>query len=245
MAGHSHWANIQRTKSKMDAKRGKIFSKWAKLIMNAARNGGADPAMNLPLRYAIDGARADNMPKDSIERAVKKGAGELDGVAFEEVTYEAYGPNGVALIIEALTDNRNRTAPDLRHILDRRGGSLGSTGSVLFQFDRKAAFAVKRTGPAADEDEFMLFALELGAEDVTTEEEEILGVTAEPAMFMEIKGALEEGGYELADAAIRYIPQNQVEVSGDDCQKILDLVDALEDNDDVQSVHHNADFLDN
>ncbi|MBC8328998.1 MAG: YebC/PmpR family DNA-binding transcriptional regulator [Planctomycetes bacterium] len=243
MAGHSHWANIQRTKSKMDAKRGKVFSKWAKLIMNAARNGGADTDMNLSLRYAIERARADNMPKDSIERAVKKGAGELDGVHFEEVTYEAYGPGGVAIVIEALTDNRNRTAPDMRHILDRRGGSLGTTGTVLWMFERKAAFAVKRAGPAADEDEFMLFALELGADDVTTDEEEILGVTADMGLFMEIKTALEEGGYETVDAAIRYIPKTSVGVDAATGQKILDLMDALEDNDDVQGVHNNADFL--
>ncbi|RMH01192.1 MAG: YebC/PmpR family DNA-binding transcriptional regulator [Planctomycetota bacterium] len=244
MAGHSHWANIQRTKSKEDAKRGKIFSKWAKLIMNAARNGGPDPDMNLPLRYAIERARADNMPKDSIERAIKKGAGELDGVRLEEVTYEAYGPNGVALVIEALTDNRNRTAPDLRHILDRRGGSLGNSGSVLWMFERKAEFAVKRTGPAADEDEFMLAALEYGADDVVTDDDEVIGVTAEPGRFIEIKKALEEAGCELADAAIRYVPQNEVDLDAEATRKVIDLIEALEDNDDVQAVHHNANFAD-
>lgn len=244
MAGHSHWANIQRTKSRVDAKRGKIFSKWAKLIMNAARHGGADPDMNLSLRYAIDRARADNMPKDSIERAVKKGAGELEGVNFEEITYEAYGPGGVALIIEALTDNRNRTAPDLRHILDRRGGSLGSTGTVLWMFERKADFAVHRRGPAADEDGFLMLALDHGAEDVATDDAEVIGVTAEPAAFLELKSALEAAGCELADAAIRYLAKNTVEVDAEGGRKLLELIEALEDHEDIQGVSHNADFTD-
>lgn len=238
MAGHSHWANIQRTKSKMDAKRGKIFSKWAKLIMSAARNGGGDPDMNLPLRYAIERARADNMPKDSIDRAIKKGTGESGGAQFEEVIYEGYGPGGVALLIEALTDNRNRTAPDLRYILDRKGGNLGANGSVAWIFDRKAAFAVKREG--VEEDDLLEFALEAGAEDVMTDEEDIFGVVAEPGQFIEMKAAFEEKGYELADAALRYIPKNTVELSESDSKKLLDLIDSLEDNEDVQGVHNNA-----
>lgn len=240
MSGHSHWANIQRRKSAVDAKRGKIFSKWAKLITTAARNGGDDLDMNLPLRYAVERSRSDNMPKDSIERAIKKGIGELGGAAFEEVIYEAYGPNGVAIIIEALTDNRHRTAPDLRYILDRRGGSLSNSGSVLWMFDRKATFAVKREG--VDVDELMMTALDADAEDVTTEEQEILGVTAEPVNFIGLKTALEDAGYELVDSAIRYIPNNSVAVDETAFGKINDLMDAIEDNDDVQDVHHNAEL---
>ncbi len=241
MAGHSHWANIQRKKSVVDAKRGKIFSKWAKLITNAARVGGGDLDMNLSLRYAVERARADNMPKDSIERAIKKGTGELGGAALEEVIYEAYGPGGVAIIIEALTDNRNRTAPDLRFVLDRRGGSLGNNGSVMWMFDRKATFAVKREG--VDADELMMVALEADAEDVTTDEEEIIGVTAEPTNFIPLKKVLEDAEYELIDSAIRYIPNNSVEVDQEAFDKINALMDALEDNDDVQEVHNNAELI--
>ncbi len=240
MAGHSHWANIQRTKSKMDARRGKIFSKWAKLIMSAARQGGPDPDMNLALRYAIERARADNMPKDSIERAIKKGTGEGDGTALEEVVYEGYGPGGVALIIETLTDNRNRTAPDLRHILDRNGGSLGTSNSVLWNFERKAAYVLEKEG--VDEEELMEFALEHGAEDIDLEDEAVIGITAEPDRFMELKGALEGQGYRLVDAALRYVPKNTVEVDAATGAKLESLIEALEDNDDVQAVHSNAAF---
>jgi len=240
MAGHSHWANIQRTKSKVDAKRGKIFSKWAKLIMSAARTGGSDPDMNLALRYAIERAKADNMPKDSIERAVKKGAGELDGAAMEDVVYEGYAPGGVALLIETLTDNRNRTAPNMRHILSKRGGSMANAGSVSFMFSRKAVFAVPRD--ACSEDELMELALENGAEDVTTDQAEIFGVEAEPGAFLTLKAAFDEKGWEVLDASIRYIPDNYVAVAEEDSAKIQTLLDAIEDDEDVQAVHHNAEF---
>jgi len=240
MAGHSHWANIQRTKSKMDAKRGKIFSKWAKLIMAAAREGGSDPSMNLKLRYAIDRAKADNMPKDSIDRAVKKGAGELDGQTLEEVVYEAYAPGGVAVVIETLTDNRNRTAPNLRAALTRRGGSLANSGSVAWMFKRKAVFALQREG--VDEDALMEAALESGAEDVTTDEAEIFGVEGEPDTFAALSTAFEEQGWAVLDAALRYIPDNYVPVDADSAGKLQDLIDVLEDDDDVTAVHHNAEF---
>lgn len=240
MAGHSHWANIQRTKAKVDAKRGKIFSKWAKLIMTAARTGGSDPDMNLALRYAIERAKADNMPKDSIERAVKKGAGELDGMMMEEVVYEGYAPGGVALLIETLTDNRNRTAPNLRHILAKRGGSMANSGSVSFMFNRKAVFVLSKD--VCDEDTLMELALENGAEDVTTDEPEIYGVEAEPGAFLQLKQAFDEQGWETLDASIRYIPDNTVQVATDDADKIQGILDAIEDDEDVQAVHHNADF---
>ncbi len=240
MAGHSHWANIQRTKSKMDARRGKIFSKWAKLIMAAARSGGPDPAMNLQLRYAIERARADNMPKDSIERAIKKGAGELEGQALEEVVYEAYAPGGVALLIEALTDNRNRTAPNLRAVLTRRGGSLANSGSVAWQFARKAVFVLDAEG--LDPDEVMEVALEHGAEDVSVEEAGVIDVEAEPAAFLDLKAALEEKGWTILDGALRYVPDNTVPLDEAGARKLQDLLDALEDDEDVQAVHHNAEL---
>lgn len=241
MAGHSHWANIQRSKAKVDAKRGKVFSKWAKLIMTAARTGGSDPDMNLALRYAIERAKADNMPKDSIERAIKKGAGELDGMAMEEVMYEGYAPGGIAILIETLTDNRNRTAPNLRHILAKRGGSMANSGSVSFMFNRKAVFAIPKE--ACEEDVLMEVALENGAEDVTTDEAEIYGVEAEPGEFLTLKAAFDEQGWETLDASIRYIPDNTVEVAGDDADKFQAIIDAIEDDEDVQAVHHNAEFV--
>jgi YebC/PmpR family DNA-binding regulatory protein len=240
MAGHSHWANIQRTKSKVDAKRGKVFSKWAKLIMSAARTGGSDISMNLALRYAIERAKADNMPKDSIERAVKKGAGELEGAALEEVMYEAYAPKGVAIMIETLTDNRNRTAPNLRSILSKRGGNMANTGSVSFMFNRMAVFAIAKS--AVDEEELIELALEYGAEDVTTDEEQIYGVEAEPGAFLKLKEVFDGQGWELLDASIRYIPDNTVELDQASAEKLQILIDAIEDDEDVQAVHHNAEF---
>jgi YebC/PmpR family DNA-binding regulatory protein len=240
MAGHSHWANIQRTKSKVDAKRGKVFSKWAKLIMSAARTGGSDISMNLALRYAIERAKADNMPKDSIERAVKKGAGELEGAVLEEVMYEAYAPKGVAIMIETLTDNRNRTAPNLRSILSKRGGNMANAGAVSFMFNRKAVFAIPKD--VVEEDELIDLALEHGAEDVTTDEEQIYGVEAEPGAFLQLKEVFDGKGWELLDASIRYIPDNTVELDEASAEKLQILVDAIEDDEDVQAVHHNAEF---
>ncbi len=240
MAGHSHWANIERTKSKVDKKKGKVFSKWAKLIIAAARAGGPDPDANLKLRYAIDRARADNMPKDSIERAVKKGAGELEGAAPEEVMYEAYAPGGVALVIEAVTDNRARTAPNLRAILTRRGGTLANTGAVSYLFKKKAMFALERG--ELDENEVIECALENGAEDVGTDEPQIFGIEADPAGFLGLKAALEAKGWKLLEAEVRYVPDNLVPVAGEDAAKLQELIDALEDDEDIQTVHHNAEF---
>ncbi|TAH36347.1 MAG: YebC/PmpR family DNA-binding transcriptional regulator [Planctomycetota bacterium] len=240
MAGHSHWANIQRTKSKADARRGRVFSKWAKLIASAARVGGGDPDANLKLRYAIERARLDNMPKDSIDRAIKKGTGELGGAAPEEVLYEGYGPGGVAILIEALTDNRARTAPDLRMMMERAGGNLAAAGAVAWLFERKATFALQRR--AVSEDEIMEWALEIGAEDVSTEEPEIYGVTADPAQFITIKTALERKGWKIEDAALRYVPKNMVAVDAETGRRLTDLIDTLEDYEDVQAVHTNADF---
>ncbi len=242
MAGHSHWANIQRSKSKVDKRRGIIFSKWAKLIMAAARRGGSDPAANLDLRYAVDRARADNMPKDSIERAIKKGAGELGGQAPESVLYEAYAPGGVAMLIETLTDNRNRTAPNLRATLTKRGGSLANAGAVQYLFNKKAVFAVKREG--VEEDAVMELALESGADDVDSSEPELYGIEASPGLYHALKEALEGRGWELLEAEQRWVPDNQVPVAAADADALQALLDALEEDEDVQAVHHNADFQD-
>jgi len=240
MAGHSHWANIQRTKSKEDAKRGKIFSKWAKQIMAAAREGGSDPAMNLKLRYAIDRAKADNMPKDSIERAVKKGAGELEGQTLEEVMYEGYAPGGVALLIETLTDNRNRTAPVVRAAMAKRGGSMANSGSVSYMFHRKSVFAINRKG--ISEDELIELALEHGAEDVNVEHQELFGIDAPPEAFIDLTKAFESKGYTILSAELRYIPDNYVPVGESEASQLLAIIDLLEEDDDIQAVHHNAEF---
>ena len=240
MAGHSHWANIQRTKSKEDAKRGKVFSKWAKHLMAAAREGGSDPAMNLKLRYAVDHAKADNMPKDSIERAIKKGAGELEGQVLEEVMYEGYAPGGVAVMIETLTDNRNRTAPIVRAAMSKRGGSIANNGTVSYMFHRKAVFALSREG--VDEEQLLEVALENGAEDVMTDQEEIFGVEGPTESFMELTQAFEAAGYKVLDAALRYIPDNYVAVDEPTANSLEAIIDLLEDDDDIQAVHHNAEF---
>ena len=242
MAGHSHWANIERSKSKVDKRKGKVFSKWAKLIMAAARSGIPNPDDNLKLRYAIDRARADNMPKDSIERAIKKGAGELEGASPEEVVYEAYGPGGVALVIEAITDNRSRTAPNLRMILSRRNGSLANTGAVAWMFKKRAMFAVERG--SLDENEVIEYALEHGAEDVSTEEPAIFGVEADPSAYLVLKAAMEKRGWVLQEASLRYVPDNWVVVGPEDALKLRELIAALEEDEDVQEVHHNAELPD-
>ncbi len=242
MAGHSHWANIQRSKSKVDKRRGIVFSKWAKLIMSAARTGGGDPDANLKLRYAVDRARADNMPRDSIERAIKKGAGELEGAAPEEVLYEAYAAGGVALVIEAITDNRNRTAPNLRAILSKRGGSLANAGAVSYMFKKKAVFAITRLG--VDEDEVMELALEQGADDVDSSESEIYGIEADPGLYHALKASLEGRGWELLEAELRWIPDNLTPVAAADVDALQGLLDALEEDEDVQSVHHSGDLQD-
>ena len=240
MAGHSHWANIQRTKSKEDSKRGKVFSKWAKHIMAAAREGGSDPSMNLKLRYAVGHAKADNMPKDSIDRAIKKGAGELEGQVLEEVMYEGYAPGGVAVMIETLTDNRNRTAPIVRAAMSKRGGSIANNGTVSYMFHRKSVFALSRDG--IDEEQLIDVALENGAEDVTTDQEDIFGVEGPTESFMELAQAFEVAGYKVLDSALRYIPDNYVAVDEAAASSLEAIIDLLEDDDDIQAVHHNAEF---
>ena len=238
MAGHSKWSNIKHKKGKEDAKRGKEFTKLGRYIMVAAKEGGSDPDFNPALKAAIEKAKASNMPNDNIDRAVKRGAGELDEGNFEEVIYEGYGPAGIAVFVECLTDNRNRTAPDVRHAFDKFKGNLGQAGCVTFMFDRKGIVAIERE-EAIDEDELMMQAIELGAEDVLVEEEGYEIITS-PEDFNEVRDGLKDQGYEFVMAELTYIPQNTVELeSEEDIKNMENLIDMLEDHDDVQEVYHN------
>ncbi|MBC7782261.1 MAG: YebC/PmpR family DNA-binding transcriptional regulator [Burkholderiales bacterium] len=238
MAGHSHWSKIKRAKGANDAKRGKIWSKIARKIIIAAKNGG-DPKDNLSLRYTIDEAKAVNMPKDTIANAIKKGTGELGAENYEDATYEGYGPGGVAVMIEALTNNRSRTAPDLRATFERCGGNLGSNGSVAFQFTKSGVITVK--SDAIDEDALMELALEAGAEDVKNEGEAYVVLT-HPTQMHKVKDAIAARNISVESAEVTYLPQNTVAVDGDKAQLLLKLIDTLEDNDDVQNVSHNAEL---
>jgi YebC/PmpR family DNA-binding regulatory protein len=244
VAGHSKWANIKHRKAAVDAKRGKAWSKCAKAIMVAAKNGGSDPTTNLALRYAIDEARYANMPRDTIERAAKKGAGELGAEDYEEVRYEAYGPAGVAIIADALTNNRTRTASDLRSIFSKYGGNLGQSGSVAFQFESRGQIAVSSEG--VDADRVVEVAIEAGAEDVREPGGPELPwmIFTDPTEFQSVKEAVERSGLKIEEASLTMLPNVTVSVSGDDAAKIIRLVDALEDNDDVQKVYANFEIPD-
>ena len=240
MAGHSKWANIKHKKAAVDKKRAKVWGKIARKLMVAAK-AGSDPRDNLALRYVIDEARAANMPKNTIENAVAKGAGETGTDNYEEVLYEGYGPAGVAMLIDVLTDNRNRTAPELRNAFERAGGSLGTSGSVAFQFEKKGVFAIN--ADQADEEKLMEVAVEAGAEDVQSEEGMFV-VLCPHTEFGSVRDALEAAGIATESSEISNVPQNTVELSEDDARKVLKLVDMLEDNDDVQGVSHNAEIPD-
>jgi len=239
MAGHSKWANIKHRKGRQDAKRSKEWSKCARAIIVAAKNGGGDPTMNLTLRYAIDEAKAANMPKDTIEKAIKKGTGELGAESFEPVTYEGYGPNGVAVLVETLTDNKNRTVGEVRKIFERAGGNLGTTGSVAYVFTPKGVITVNKS--AATEEKLMELALEAGAEDIA-DEGEYFTVTCEPSDYSAVKDALDAAEVATESAELSMIASTTIECTGDDARKILNLMDALEDQDDVQKVHANFDI---
>ena len=242
MAGHSHWAGIKHKKAANDAKRGKVWSKIARMIIVAARSGGGDPASNLTLRYAIDKAKAANMPKDTIAKAVKKGTGELGGVSYEEVLYEGYAPGGVAVMIDGLTDNRNRTAPEIKKIFERRGGSLGASGCVNWMFSKKGLIAVKTD--AVDEDNLMEIALTAGADDMQADGD-FYELTCQVAAYDELKKVLEEKEIPIEVAEISMMPQNNIEVKDTEtAKKILALMDDLEDHDDVQNVYANFDIDD-
>ena len=239
MAGHSKWKTIKRAKAVTDARRGAVFTKLIREITVAAKAGGGDPGGNPRLRLAIDTARASSMPKENIERAVKKGTGELEGVDYVEVMYEAYGPGGVALMIQALTDNPTRTVADVRHKLSRNNGNMGTTNSVSYLFDRKGQMSVDAA--KIDEDALMEAALEAGAEDVSRDEDQWV-VTTEPGMLHAVLQGLQAKGIATTDAAINWVPRSTVQVAGADAQALVKLLDALEDLDDVQKVEGNFDI---
>ncbi|OFI04959.1 putative transcriptional regulatory protein YebC [Clostridium acetireducens DSM 10703] len=240
MSGHSKWHNIQAKKSKNDAKRGKIFTKIGKELIIASKNGGSNPETNAKLRDVIAKAKANNMPQDTITRAIKKGAGELEGVSYEQIIYEGYGPCGVAVIVDVLTDNKNRAAGNIRHAFDKNGGNLGATGCVAWMFQTKGEIVIERKEDM-DEDEIMMQALDAGAEDFIPSEEVFEIITAFEE-FSSVREKLEEFGYEFISAEVAMIPDNTVDVTIEDSPKIQKLIDALEDDDDVQNVWHNAEF---
>ncbi len=236
MAGHSKWKQIKHYKAATDAKRGAHFTKLIREITMAAKLGGGDPAGNPRLRTAIDTAKAASMPKENIERAVKKGTGDLEGVEYQDITYEGYGPGGVAIMIFALTDNPTRTVADVRHKLSRGGGNLGASNSVAFMFDRKGQLYIDAA--SYDEDTTMERALDAGAEDFATEDNQYV-VTTEPNSLHDVKTAIESGGITVADSEVAYIPKNTVQVGGDTAAALLKLLESLEDLDDVQKVAAN------
>lgn len=242
MSGHSHWSGIKHKKAANDAKRGKVWSKIARIIIVAAKNGGPDPAANLSLRYAIDKAKQANMPKDTIEKAVKKGAGGGDTIAFVSVLYEGYAPGGVAIMAEALTDNRHRTAPEIKKIFEHHGGSLGTTGCVNYIFHKKGLITV--TAKAVNENDLMETALASGADDMQNIGD-AYEITCPPAAYENLKKALEEKQIPLQIAEISMIPANTIPVSNfETARKILALMDELEEHDDVQNVYANFDIPD-
>ena len=242
MAGHSPWANIKHRKAAVDAKRGKLWSKLSKAIIVAAKMGGGDPDSNLRLRYAINDAKAVSMPKDNIERAVKKGTGELEGGEIEEVLYEGYGPGGVAILCEIVTDNRHRTAPEVRKIFDKHGGKLGGTGCVAWMFERKSVFIV--SAAKTDEEKLMEIVLEAGADDLTRQGD-VFQVTAPADAFASLSDALAAAGIEPESKQLARIPTNMVEVADVEAARtVLALVEELDDHDDVQSVSANFNIPD-
>lgn len=236
MAGHSHWASIKHKKAATDAKKGKAFSKLARVITVAAKQGGGDPTMNLKLQYAIDKAKENNMPKDNIERAIQKGTGELGGEGFQECLYEGYGPSGVAIVLEILTDNRNRTAGEIRKIFDRFGGNLGESGCVAWMFEKKGLFVINDSD--IDEDSLLSLILEAGAEDME-KVEDTFQVTCALTDFTAVKEELHKHNIIPTSAEISWIPKTFIDLDENSGKKIVSLMEALEDHDDVQSVYGN------
>jgi YebC/PmpR family DNA-binding regulatory protein len=239
MSGHSKWASIKHKKAATDAKRGRIFTRLIKEITVAARMGGGDPDGNPRLRTAVLAAKTQNMPQDNIKRAIKKGAGELPGQSYEEGGFEGYGPGGTAVLVEVLTDNRNRTVAEIRHAFAKHGGNLGETGCVNWMFEKKGVLLVEQD--KADEDELMELALEAGADDISREDGNF-EITTAPAVFEAVKKALEEKGVPLVLAEVSMIPQSTVRLEGSDAKRMLRLMEALEDHDDVQNVAANFDI---
>jgi YebC/PmpR family DNA-binding regulatory protein len=237
MSGHSHWATIKHKKGAIDAKRGKLFSKLSRAIIIAARHGGGDPDMNLKLRYAIDKAREVSMPKDNIDRAIKRGTGETEGMSFEEITYEGYGPGGVAILVEVLTDNRNRTNGEIRKIFERAGGKMGSAGCVGYLFERKGLFSID--AKTTDEDTLMSIVLDAGAEDLKLSGNSF-DVTCDPTVFNQVRETLTKKGLNPAVAEISQVPKVPVDVDVETGRKVMKLMDLLDDHDDTQNVYSNV-----
>jgi len=242
MSGHSHWAGIKHKKAANDAKRGKVWSKLAKALIVAAKQGGGDPSQNLALRYAVDKAKAANMPKDTIDKAIKKGTGELGAVNYEEVLYEGYAPGGVAIMVEALTDNRKRTAPEIKRIFEKRGGSLGNSGCVNWMFSKKGLITINVTD--IDEDQLMELALGAGADDMENTRE-LFEITCSPEAYEQLNNTLKEKEIPIQVSEISMIPSNIVAVKDiDAARKVLGLMEDFEDHDDVQNVYANFDIPD-
>lgn len=243
MSGHSKWATIKHKKAKVDAARGKMFTKVSKEIIVAAKTGGGDPDSNFRLRIAIDKAKGLNMPNENINRAIARGAGGLDSDNYEEFSYEGYGPGGVAIIVDLLSDNRNRTASDIRHIFSKNGGNMGENGCVSYMFNKKGVIIIDREEDERSEDDMLLLALEAGAEDLQVEEDSFQVVTA-PDELETVRQALLQQGVEVASAELSMLPQTMTRVEGEDALRVIKLLDSLEDNEDVQNVYSNADIDD-
>lgn len=240
MSGHSKWHNIQQAKGKADAARGKIFTKIGREIAVAVKAGGPDPNANAALRAVIDKAKANNMPKDNITRSIQKASGELGSINYESIVYEGYGTNGVAVIVEALTDNKNRTGGEVRHIFDRSGGSLGTSGCVSYMFDTKGVIGIEKKA-GMDDDEMMMLALDAGADDFDVDDN-YYEITTSVDKFAAVRDAIAAAGIEYASAELDRIPQNTIRLEAEDRDKLLKMLDAFEDNDDVQNVYHNAEY---
>ena len=242
MSGHSKWANIKHRKAAQDSKKGVAFQKLVKNVIAAAKAGGGDPNSNFRLKVAIERARAGNVPVDNIERGIKRATGELDGVIYEEILYEGYGPNGVAVMVQALTDNRNRTAPEMRSLFTKTGGSIGEVGCVAWNFERKGIIGI--TGSGIDEDEIMMAAIEAGADDVTSEDDGY-EITCDPSVLSDVAEALKNAGYNVESIEVEMVPKNTVSITNKaDAAKLLSMVERFEEHDDVQAVYANFDIPD-
>lgn len=241
MSGHSKWSNIQGRKNAQDAKRGQIFQKISREIYMAVKSGGPDPSTNPQLRMMMDKAKSANMPNDNVKRAIAKGSQSGEGENYEEITYEGYGPNGIAVLVHTLTDNRNRTGTNVRVAFNKNGGSLGETGSVSYMFDRKGYLAIERRDLAVDEDTMLMSVLEAGGEDMETSDE-VFEIYTEPSDFISVRDALEASGYKLAQAEITMVPQTTSELPADKKALFQTMLDKLEEDDDVSEVFHNAEM---
>lgn len=239
MSGHSKWATIKRKKAVTDSRRGKMFTKLIKEVTIAAREGGGDPGGNPRLRLAIDNAKAQNMPADNIDRAIKKATGELEGVQYHELMYEAYAPGGIALLVEVATDNKNRTVAEVRHIFSKNGGAMAESGSVAWMFDRKGVITIEPEGKT--EDDLMELVLDAGADDLITEDE-IFEVQTTLENFEPVRKILVGKGVKIENASLQWLPKNLIAIAGEEALKVVKVIETLEDNDDVQNVFHNGDI---